>query len=299
MFLRGICANLPPTMRVAAILGKTASDRDLRDFQSAAATFEILPDLPAVAAFDAALIFGGDGSIHRQLAALVATQTPALLLPTGSGNDFARSLGLNRHSRSLAAWKRFCSSRDNVRAVDLARISADGDPPLGTRNSLYCCIAGVGLDSEVNRRANGYPTWLRGHGGYALAVLPELRSFRAPHITIELDGAARISEPAMLAAFANAPAYGHGIRMAPSAQLDDGLLDVCFVRRVSKLKLLTVFPLVYFGAHTRLREVEYRQTPRLHVASDPPIDIFGDGEFICRTPAEIKVQPRALRVIVP
>jgi len=288
-------------MRVAAILGKTGTERDLARFKRSDTTIDILPDLPETTAYDAALVFGGDGSIHRQLAALVATKTPALLVPTGSGNDFARALGLSRISDSLAAWQRFCSGRDNVLDIDAAQIlqpPTSPDSGLAARNSYYCCVAGVGLDSEVNRRANSYPAWLRGNGGYALAVLPSLAAFRAPHVTAEFEDGTRISEPAMLAAFANAPAYGHGIRMAPRAQLDDGLLDVCFVRRVNKLKLLTVFPLVYFGAHLRLEEVLYRQVSRLRISSDPPLDIFGDGEFICRTPAEIAIMPRALRVIV-
>ena len=292
-------------MRVAAILGKTASERDLAPFRPGA-EIEVVTDLPAAAAFDAVLIFGGDGSIHRQLAVLVKTQVPALLVPTGSGNDFARALGLGRIADSMAAWTRFAGGGKNVRAVDVAQVTADaasGSLPLETgdraRNALYSCVAGVGLDSEVNRRANRYPAWLRGHGGYALAVLPALGLFRVPQVTVEFEDGTRLSEPAMLAAFANAPAYGHGIRMAPRAHLDDGLLDVCFVRRVSKLKLLAVFPLVYFGAHLRLREVFYRQASRLRVTSDPPLEIFGDGEFMGRTPAEIVALPRALRLIVP
>jgi diacylglycerol kinase family enzyme len=103
----------------------------------------------------------------------------------------------------------------------------------------------------------------------------------------------------MLAAFANAPSYGHGMRMAPRAQLDDGLLDVCFVRRAGKLRLLRLFPRVFSGAHLDLPEVEYRRAARLRVETESPMDLYGDGEFICQTPVEVSVQPRALRVIVP
>jgi diacylglycerol kinase (ATP) len=102
-----------------------------------------------------------------------------------------------------------------------------------------------------------------------------------------------------MVAFANAPCYGKGMRIAPRARLDDGKLDVCFVRRASKLRLLRLFPVVYSGGHLRLPEVVYAQCSGLRITSEPPQQIYGDGEFIGWTPAEIRVLPRALRVIVP
>ncbi|MGI9101193.1 MAG: diacylglycerol/lipid kinase family protein [Terriglobales bacterium] len=297
-------------MRAAAILGKTASPYDLRPFESAGVTIDVLPDLPPASnpklkletetPFDAALIFGGDGSLHRQLPAAIASQTPVLCVPTGSGNDFSRAIGIAARADALAAWQKSTSGAANIRSVDVAQITPTRGSGLAAR--YYACIAGAGLDSEVNRRANAMPAWLRAHGGYVLALPPTLWSFQAPHVTVELfdsDGPARISEPAMLVAFANAPSYGDGMRMAPRAQLDDGRLDLCFVRRTSKLRLLRLFPVVFSGGHLRLPEVIYARCSGLRIEADRPLDIFGDGEFICQTPAEVRMKPRALRVIVP
>lgn len=255
--------------------------------------------------FDAALIFGGDGSVHRQLAASVASQAPILCVPTGSGNDFARALGLAKLQHALTAWRKFCASEGHVRSIDVAEITSRPgarNSQLETRNSFYCCVAGAGLDSEVNRRANRLPSWLRGHGGYALSLAPALAGFTPPRISVELfdsDGPSQITGPAMLVAFANAPSYGHGMRIAPRAQLDDGKLDVCFVRQTPKLRLLRLFPLVFSGRHLRMTEVVYAQCSGLKIESDPPQDIFGDGEYIGSTPAEVRLRPRILRVIVP
>jgi diacylglycerol kinase (ATP) len=252
---------------------------------------------------DAALVFGGDGSVHRQLAPAVQSQIPLLCVPTGSGNDFARALGLRSREDALAAWHKFRTGAGNVRSVDVARIAKRAEDQQTTDNWLYCCVAGVGLDSDVNRRANAMPNWLRAHGGYILGLPPALRSFQPQTITVQMFDAAgnseRISEPAMMAAFCNAPSYGHGMRIAPRASLQDGLLDVAFVRRTSKLRLLRLFPTVFFGEHLDLPEVEYRQVAGLRVESETPLDIYADGEFICQSPADISVQPRALRVIVP
>ena len=284
-------------MRFAALMHPRADRRLLARFRGA----EIADTLPP--GCEAALVFGGDGTMHRHLRALVEAGVPALNVPTGSGNDFAHALGLHTISDAERAWKQFLETRDNVRDIDVAEIRSPS--PLSPAPSpLFCCIAGVGLDSEVNRRANAMPGWLRRHGGYVLALLPALAAFRAPQVSAEvLDAAngetiARISEPAMLCAFANAPAYGDGMRMAPRAKLDDGLLDVCFVRRVGKLRLLRLFPKVFSGAHLSLEPVRYLHAARLRVESTPPLDIYADGEFVARTPAEIVVQSKALRVIV-
>ena len=292
-------------MRAAAILGPKATLQDLRPFQVPEVEIVTIPDLQAEAAFDAVLIFGGDGSVHRQLAGAVASQAPVLCVPAGSGNDFAHALGLATVRQAHSAWRRFCSTADNVRSVDVAEITcgpAAGSSQLPTQNSLYCCVAGAGLDSEVNRRANRLPPWLRGHGGYVLSFPAALLAFDAPEVTLELfdsDSRSRFHEPATLVAFANAPSYGHGMRIAPRARLDDGKLDVCFVRRTHKLRLLRLFPTVFSGGHLSLPEVEYAQCSALKIEGARPLDIFADGEFIGCTPAEVRVRPHALRVIVP
>ncbi|HMK28466.1 MAG TPA: diacylglycerol kinase family protein [Terriglobales bacterium] len=293
-----VCATLPSALRVIAILGPNASVQDLERFRVASESVEITPAATISAPADAALILGGDGTIHRHLPALAETKIPTLIVPTGSGNDFARALGLAKMRFAAAAWRRFCSSGNNLRELDLGSIqplSKDHDKaPLAP----FSCIASIGLDSEVNRIANGYPRWLRAHGGYLAAVPPALASFRPFHLTIRRDDGHDIhSEPATLCAFANASSYGDGMRIAPRAQLDDGLLDICFVRSVSKLRLLQMFPSVYRGTHLRFREISYSQTNRVEVTSDRPMDVYADGEFVCRTPVRISIMPKAMRVI--
>lgn len=285
-------------LRALAIFGPNASLRDLETFRIANEDVEITPAATISAPADVALIFGGDGTVHRHLPALAETKMPTLVVPTGSGNDFARALGLAKMRLAVAAWQRFCTKPDNVRVIDLGAIEPIGGNSSDRQITLFCCIASVGLDSEVNRIANGYPRWLRAHGGYLAAVPPALASFRPFHLTIRRDDGHDIhSEPATLCAFANASSYGDGMRIAPRAQLEDGLLDICFVRSVSKLRLLQMFPSVYRGTHLRFREISYSQTNRVEVTSDRPTDVYADGEFVCRTPVRISIMPKAMRVI--
>ena len=162
-------------MRAAVIFGLGTSPADLKLFQAGSST-EWMQGLPASSSeADAILIFGGDGTIHRHLSALVRLQLPVLIVPAGSGNDFARALQLRSLQDSLRAWRDFESGRIQRRTVDLGVIV---EPAAPDRIHYFCCVAGCGLDSAVTRRANEMPRWLRGHGGYALALCRCCSSFR-------------------------------------------------------------------------------------------------------------------------
>ncbi len=260
---------------------------------------------------DVVLLFGGDGTVHRHLGQLVRLGLPVLVVPAGSGNDFARSLGLRRVRDSLEAWRKFCGGAggvraENVRAIDLGVIapleSAVGAPAPHTPR-YFCCVAGVGLDGEISQRANRLPRWLRGHGGYLLSVPRTILTFAPLPIKVssaEEDGAnwtTRSDQPTILAAFANTPVYGGGMKVAPRAKMDDGLLDVCIVGAVDPFKLFCMFPTVYAGRHLSIREVEYFQASRVRVETEHPLDVYADGEYVCRTPVEVGVHDGALKVV--
>jgi diacylglycerol kinase (ATP) len=315
-------------MRAAAILGLGCSLKSLKPFQSdgGPANVEWRMGIPASSDdADVILLFGGDGTVHRHLGQLVKLGLPVLVVPAGSGNDFARALGLRRVRDSLAAWRKFCGDAGNVRAIDLGFIalvgSAGGVPAPHTpdRNLLsgpvyFACVAGVGLDGEVAARANRLPRWLRRHGGYVLSLAPTIFTF-APLPMKILTGAessfegssagnagsatwaTRSDRPTILAAFANTPLYGGGMKIAPRAKMDDGLLDVCVIGAIDRFRLLRLFPTVYSGNHLNVPEVEYFQASRVRVETQDPLDVYADGEYICRTPIELEVQPAALHVV--
>ena len=288
-------------MRAAAILGLGSSVADLKPFQKEPATKWSM-GLPASAdEADVILIFGGDGTVHRHLSQLVALQRPVLVVPRGSGNDFARALGLGRVRDAVSAWQRFLGRNEGIRKIDLGTITALGEQrSVATR--YFCCVGGCGIDAEAGRRANAMPAWLRAHGGYIVALAGALAGFRPVAMKIESVGAASPeikSREVMLLAFANAPSYGGGMRIAPRARLDDGKLDFCLVNRLGKLRLTCLFPTVYFGHHLNISEVEYFQASRLRLETENPIDVYADGEYVCRTPIEVGIAAKALPVIAP
>ncbi len=249
---------------------------------------------------DAAIVLGGDGTVHHYLRELSQLKIPVLMVPRGSGNDFAYALGLRDDRDALSAWNRFLAT-GHSREIDLGIIAPLGDLSVSPR--LFCNVAGAGLDSEANRRANAMPRWLRGRGGYLLGALGAIRSFPAQRFVVEAHQAAslhkKIDEPGLMIAFANGPAYGGGLRIAPAADFADGQLDICFVRQTGKARLLRLLPKVFSGRHVNYPEVEYFKAARLRVESEVPLDVYADGEFVCRTPVEVSIVPMALRLIAP
>ncbi len=293
-------------MRAAAILGLGCSPKNLAPFQLDE-TIEWRIGMPAADRADIILLFGGDGTIHRHLSQLVKIGLPVLVVPVGSGNDFARALGLRRVRDALAAWRRFCACRANVRTIDLGVITplaVAGRAPAPHEAHYFGSVAGVGLDGEVARRANVLPRWLRGHGGYALTLAPTIFRF-APLpmkiLTSDETGSwgSRSDRPTILAAFANTPTYGGGMKVAPRARMDDGQLDVCVVGGIDPFKLFCMFPTIYFGRHLTIREVDYFKAARLRVETESPLDVYADGEYVCRTPVEVSIEPGALKVLHP
>jgi len=299
-------------MRAAAILGLGSSARHLQPFARCCdAVWQLgMPANPNDV--EAVLIFGGDGTVHRHLLQLVKLGLPVLVVPHGSGNDFARALHLRSVDDALSAWRQFVSGRGNVRLVDLGVIAPVVSPDAGGAPAphqpgagrYFCCIGGVGLDVEIARRANRLPRALRRRGGYLLNLLPALSSFRPLGVRVEasLEEAplnARYAGPAMVVAMANTPTYGGGIRIAPDARLDDGKLEVCLVEAMAKVRLLRLFPSAFAGRHLTFPEVRYFQADRLRIETEKPSEVYADGEYVCSTPVEVRVEGGALRVIVP
>jgi diacylglycerol kinase (ATP) len=157
----------------------------------------------------------------------------------------------------------------------------------------------VGIDTAIARHANQLPRWIRSHGGYALCAPREFLRFSPIPVKLSPDLASNDFRPAILAAFANTPNFGGGMKIAPQAKLDDGKLDICVVRAMHKFKLFCLFPTVYFGKHLSFKEVEYQQTTSASLETNHPIDVYADGEYVCQTPIELSVARNALRAIVP
>lgn len=279
-------------MRAAAILGPGSVAKSMLAFQRATN----VQWTSLIEQADVAVIFGGDGTVHGQLSGIVELGIPMLIVPCGSGNDFARALGIRNVRDSIKAWRTFIE-RGGSRTIDLGTMR--GETAGEDTQKYFACVAGVGIDTAITRRANALPQWLRARGGYALSASREFLRFAPFPTKVCCNGTAAAFCPTTLAAVANAPAYGGGMRIAPQAKLDDAKLDLCVVKAMDAFKLFCLFPTVYFGKHLGFREVDYKQTSEVKIETEFPFDVFADGEYVCQTPVEFGVARQALKVLVP
>ncbi len=232
---------------------------------------------------DTVVVVGGDGALHDVLPVLADRDLTLGLLPAGTGNDTARSLGIPVKDRAAATR---ILLGGHTRDIDLARVGEE----------YVVTVVASGFDSKVNERANDM-SWPRGNMRYNIAILAELREFEPLAFTLTLDGKV-IEREAMLVAVGNGPSFGGGLRICEGASMDDGLLDVVVINPVSKPKLLRVFPKLYRGTHVTMPEFE-RHRVREVTLSSPGIVAYGDGERLGPLPLTATVSPSALRVLAP
>ena len=279
-------------MRAAAILRPGSVSRAIVNFQRLTG----VEWTSLLEQADVAVLFGGDGTVHRHLAELVDLEIPLLVVPCGSGNDFARALGIRSVRDSAEAFRQYENDGSTLRRIDLGVIRAESATGPGRRH-YFCCVAGVGIDGNIARRANRLPRWLRGRGGYALSASREFIRFKPFPMKVSANGNSGTTKPTVLAAVANTPVFGGGMQIAPHATVDDGKLDLCVVTAMSVLKLFCLFPTVYMGKHLGFQEVEYTQTPQVRIEAEYPIDVWADGEYISPTPVTVGISQKTLKVL--
>ncbi|MET9809332.1 diacylglycerol kinase [Streptomyces halstedii] len=241
----------------------------------------------AVAGGTGALIaVGGDGMMSLALQAVAGTSTPLGAVAVGTGNDFARALGLP--VRDPAAAGRLCAEAlkaGTVREIDLGRA---GERWFGS-------VLASGLDSRVNDRGNRM-RWIGGRFKYDVALLAELAALRPFAYRVRLDGGPVREIEATLIAVGNGTAYGGGMRICADAVMDDGLLDVTVVGACSRTTLLRVFPRVYKGTHLDHPVVSVHRVSSVELAA-AGVTAYADGEPLGPLPLTATCVPRAVRVL--
>ncbi|MEU6136296.1 YegS/Rv2252/BmrU family lipid kinase [Nocardioides sp. NPDC047086] len=232
---------------------------------------------------DTVVTLGGDGMVHVAVQALAGTEVDLGVVPLGTGNDFARALGIPAGDPLAAAD---VVVRHHSRRIDLGR---SGD-------TWFATVLAAGFDAAVNERANAM-RWPHGDLRYTLAALAVIRSWTPVPYRLEIDGVVREQE-AMLLAIANTESYGGGLRIAAECDPADGLLDAILIKPVSRLEFLRVFPGVRQAKHLTHPAFERIRARRIN-ASAPGVIAYSDGERLGPLPLEVECVPSALGVLVP
>jgi diacylglycerol kinase (ATP) len=237
---------------------------------------------------------GGDGTVHETAAALAHSQAVLGIIPCGRGNDLARALAIPRDLEGALA----VLVGGEERRIDLGQIG----------EHIFCAVASVGFDAEVAARARAGIGPFSGTLAYVAGMLTTLVRFRSPAVHLEWQGrgtdgkeipAGSFDGEILLAAVANTPTYGGGMRIAPLAICDDGWLDACIVRALPRHTVLRSFPRIFAGTHAELPFVRMERISSLRIETSPALWVYADGEPMGLTPATIEVARGALKVLCP
>lgn len=243
----------------------------------------------AIAGYRYVLALGGDGAFHHLVEGILGTEAVAGFLPAGNGNDAAEALGIPGDPVSAAD----VFLRSQPRAVDLIRIHFSN-----AHNTICVCAGGAGLDAEAAYMANtSFKHW-PGVTRYLAGVFRSFSQGSAFELRAHI-GEESWKGQALLAAVANGPVYGSGIRIAPDARVNDGWLNVVIVGKISWTKLVEAIPILLTSGDVRFDEVKRFRCRSVKLETDRPVKIHGDGEILGETPAEFELLPGALRVMMP
>lgn len=228
-------------------------------------------------------VMGGDGTISEVANGLVESDTALAVVPMGTGNDIARSLGIPRNLDAALDL----ALHGGARPIDVGR----------ERDRCFVSVLGVGFPSIVAAEANSI-RWLRGSPAFFVAVYKALHRLRARPLRIVLDGEARETE-CVAVMVQNTPYTGGGLKMAPEARVDDGELDVVIVETIGRLDLMVNFPRVYRGGHFAHPSFTAHRARSVRVESDETLDKMFDGDLCGSTPMDAEVVPGGLSMVLP
>ncbi|MGP5195522.1 diacylglycerol/lipid kinase family protein [Arthrobacter rhombi] len=243
----------------------------------------------AVARGDVVVAVGGDGTVSA-LAGEVARLGGILgIIPAGRGNDFARMLGLPADPGTLAT----ILLEAEPAATDLISTTAPDGTSRVVAGSIY-----AGIDAVVaDRVARGH--WLPRSWQYPMNGLYALATFRPTRLTVVIDGTERTFKAACVTV-ANSAYYGSGMRIAPEASIDDGLLDIVVIEAFGRLDMIRALPKVYGGTHVDLPTVHTFRGRSITLSAEPAILYGGDGEtegMVGSGAVLIDVVPAAVQIL--
>ncbi len=228
---------------------------------------------------------GGDGTAHEVVNGLpIPGRAIFGLIPGGTGNDFAKTVGIPLDARAAAE----VLVKGKPRVIDVGRVL----------DRYFLNVAGVGFDAEVARLVNSSPKALPGPVAYVLGILRAILFYHAQETTLTMDDRTWKGR-ALLAAVGNAKFYGGGMMMCPHALIDDGRFSVVVGGDLNVIEVLMVLPKLFKGEHLSHPKVTEFESVRIAVDGPARVPVHADGEVIGTLPAVFDLLPRALPVMVP
>ncbi|MBC8097968.1 MAG: diacylglycerol kinase family lipid kinase [Armatimonadetes bacterium] len=239
---------------------------------------------------------GGDGTNHAlvnalaQLSAQHPDGAPVIygMLPVGTGRDWARSAGIPLDDIAAAAdW--VANAKPHPTDIGLLTLND------GAHREHFLNIASAGLGGEVDRRVNNHAK--RRPWTFLAATIATILQYTPQPVQVWLDDVLWYDGRALLLAVANGTTFGHGMRIAPGAQSDDGVFDVVLVKDATKFETLSTLRRVYDGSHLTHPAVQFGTAQQVRISSPQPLSLDLDGEYASAHQVTLQVRPGLLHLL--
>jgi diacylglycerol kinase (ATP) len=237
---------------------------------------------------------GGDGTLHEVVNALLTDPSSSAILgliPFGTGNDFARAVGLRGSLEHMI--KTLTSGASH--AIDIGIISsASLEKP-----KHFLVAAGMGFVADTAKTVNDGVKKLTGPAAYVYGALATLKRFKPESLTLTIDGQTIFEGEVTLISVSNVETTGGGIKIAPGSSPDDGLLNICVVEKVSKSKIILMLPRAFTGDHVNHPAVTMYTGKKIEIQTANACPLWIDGEVVGSTPATFEIISGALKMMLP
>ena len=229
------------------------------------------------------IAIGGDGTLNHVLNGIKGLDVTLNIIPTGTGNDFVKNIDIG-------------GSPDEQ--IDAILHGKEIRVDVGICNEqLFLNGVGLGFDGQIVSDMLNKESWLSGHAKYYYYVLRILATFKSVSINLIIDSK-ELNKNLILLTVANGTTFGGGFRLAPDADISDGLLDICMIGDISPLKRFLNIHKLSNGTHGKLKEVELSKTKSVTIEENPFIIGHIDGEYLGHPPFRIRSLPGYLKIRV-
>lgn len=229
---------------------------------------------------------GGDGTLNEVLNGMAGSGCSLAVIPSGSGNDFIKSIEPDCDFKSIIAR----TVEGTAKSIDIAKIN----------DKYFINIASLGFDAQVAHKTQHFKKipLITGKMAYILGVLTTIMQRKTNVLEISIDDTS-IKTDTLLIAIGNGKYYGGGMLAVPEAEITDGVFDICLVSCMSRMKILRLFPLYIKGQHGKISNVHFYKGKRVEIKSNSPIAMNSDGEISIVNTAIFEILPKALSFIYP
>jgi YegS/Rv2252/BmrU family lipid kinase len=234
--------------------------------------------------FDRIVSVGGDGTLNEIVNGMVGTDAAIGVVPGGSGNDFIKTINLHRDVEQII----YDNIDGNAIKVDLARCNGRD----------FINIGSAGMDAKVAHETVKMKRIFSGKTAYIAAAIKTIFTYKGDRVLVDIDGKS-FEQEATLLAVANGRYYGGGMLPAPDADIQDGLFDICVVKKFNPVQMLYLMPKYMKGKHGSIKGVRFYKGKRIIIESDNVLTVNLDGEIIMDKKIVFEILSEHVNVIVP